>query len=256
MSTFSQSTFDTAAYKDYRPTYDDSLFETILKKTALDVACGTGQATVSLAKWFDEVVEAIPCQNIRYKQGDSSHFNVPDQSMDLVATAQAAHWFDMPEFYSEVRRVLKPHGTLAIWGYAYCRIKGNEEMSEAIFKWGTETMKEYWDERRKILDDYYESIRPPFPEVYRLIRPTSVHASPIHKRMTVTTLQRYLKTFSCHKTYVDATKEAKKGRSAGDDDDDDPVDAIVKIFYPLKDEWDTQVVEVEWPMILILAKMQ
>jgi hypothetical protein len=32
-----------------------------------------------------------------------------------VTAASALHWFDLPRFYKEVRRVLKPHGCLAAW---------------------------------------------------------------------------------------------------------------------------------------------
>ena len=31
---------------------------------------------------------------------------------------QAAHWFDLKQFYSEVHRTLKPMGVLAVYGYA------------------------------------------------------------------------------------------------------------------------------------------
>ena len=41
-----------------------------------------------------------------------------DQSVNLVSCCQAIHWFDIPKFYQEVNRVLKPEqGVLAIYGY-------------------------------------------------------------------------------------------------------------------------------------------
>ena len=40
---------------------------------------------------------------------------MPDASVDLVLVAQAAHWFDLPAFYAEVARVLRPGGVLAVW---------------------------------------------------------------------------------------------------------------------------------------------
>ena len=37
--------------------------------------------------------------------------------MDLVTACQSVHWLDFDKFYSEVDRVLKPRGVLAIYGY-------------------------------------------------------------------------------------------------------------------------------------------
>ena len=31
-----------------------------------------------------------------------------DESVQLVTTCQACHWFDMPAFYKEVHRILQP----------------------------------------------------------------------------------------------------------------------------------------------------
>lgn len=33
----------------------------------------------------------------------------------LGSTGQAAHWFDPPQVYAELRRVLKPGGSFAFW---------------------------------------------------------------------------------------------------------------------------------------------
>lgn len=40
-----------------------------------------------------------------------------DDSVDMVTVAQALHWMDIEKFYAHVRRVLKPRGTLAVYGY-------------------------------------------------------------------------------------------------------------------------------------------
>ena len=41
-----------------------------------------------------------------------------DNSVDLITSAQAMHWFDLDKFYAEATRVLKPNGVLATYGYA------------------------------------------------------------------------------------------------------------------------------------------
>lgn len=41
-----------------------------------------------------------------------------ENSVDLITVAQAVHWFNLPDFYSLVGRLLqKPGGLLAVWAY-------------------------------------------------------------------------------------------------------------------------------------------
>ena len=67
-----------------------------------------------------------------------------DQSVDLVSCCQAIHWFDIPKFYQEVNRVLKPEqGVLAIYGYhltgpspSVQTAKQLEELRDKVCFWG------------------------------------------------------------------------------------------------------------------------
>ncbi len=38
-------------------------------------------------------------------------------TVDLVVAGQAAHWFDYPKLWPEMKRVIRKGGTLAFWGY-------------------------------------------------------------------------------------------------------------------------------------------
>ena len=64
-------------------------------------------------------------------------------------------------FFKEIDRILKPNGTLAIWGYLlnYCE---NKEPTEIITKFFSETLGEYWSKRRKYLDNAYRDIQFPY----------------------------------------------------------------------------------------------
>lgn len=48
-------------------------------------------------------------ENVEYRVGVAEDLaGITDASVDLVATAQAAHWFQLEPFYAELKRVLKP----------------------------------------------------------------------------------------------------------------------------------------------------
>jgi ubiquinone/menaquinone biosynthesis C-methylase UbiE len=62
-----------------------------------------------------QLQHATQAPNVTYQHGDAHSIPLQDSSVDLVTAASALHWFDLPRFYREVRRVLKPHGCLAAW---------------------------------------------------------------------------------------------------------------------------------------------
>ncbi|KAM8857131.1 uncharacterized protein ACB058_008911 [Synchiropus picturatus] len=97
---------------------------------AVDTGCGSGQATVVLAKHFASVIgtDVSPAQldkavqhslmpNITYKECVAEKLPVADSSVDLVTAVSAFHWFDGPCFLQEVDRVLKPGGCLAMFNF-------------------------------------------------------------------------------------------------------------------------------------------
>jgi len=52
----------------------------------------------------------------------------------LIISGQAVHWFDLPYFYNEVKRTLKINGVLALFGYAFVQIHGqqSEQVNEIL----------------------------------------------------------------------------------------------------------------------------
>ncbi|URD97381.1 Methyltransferase domain [Musa troglodytarum] len=65
-------------------------------------------------------------------------------SMDLVTVAQAVHRFNLPRFYSLVKRVLRnPGGVIAMWGDNY-RMSSSEDTAKrfliGILELGTSSM--------------------------------------------------------------------------------------------------------------------
>jgi len=108
-----------------------------------DIGAGTGKLTAELLGRGWSVYAVEPNDDMRAalvsRLGEDARLTVvgapaestslPDASVDLVTVAQAFHWFDIPAFRAECRRILRPGGQVAlIWNF---RRKG-EESVEAV----------------------------------------------------------------------------------------------------------------------------
>ncbi|KAK7892494.1 hypothetical protein LTR67_007591 [Exophiala xenobiotica] len=130
-------------YAEVRPDYHPKVYHTILDHhtstgghldTLLDIGCGPGNATRSLAPHFTNAIGLDPSEGMiatarSLTSADNIHFDrsmaeqlgsnltppVGDGSIDLITAANAAHWFDMSGFWPAAARVLKPGGTVALW---------------------------------------------------------------------------------------------------------------------------------------------
>ena len=99
------------------------------RKLAIDLACGSGQSSVPIAKYFLEVIGVDISQsqikyapkdvsNVRYKVGPGENLDfVEDGSVDLVLTVAALHWLEFPEVFEEVKRVLRKGGVFCAAEY-------------------------------------------------------------------------------------------------------------------------------------------
>lgn len=158
-------------YALYRPTYPSELFEFIISLTAgqetlWDCGTGSGQAAKDLAPYFKKVYatdisreqleNAFPAENIEYINCPAEKTPFPDNQFDLITTAQAVHWFDFEKFFNEARRVGKPGSVIAFWGYWLPSI--TDEIDKILFRFYSETLKEYWHERRSHIDELFETV--------------------------------------------------------------------------------------------------
>ncbi|CAF4433916.1 unnamed protein product [Rotaria socialis] len=124
----------------------------------IDIGCGTGQSTILLAPHFQRIIgydiseyqvkkanETNTHSNINYKVIVGSDIPHEDSSVALVISAQAAHWFDLPYFYKEVKRTLTIKGVLALFGYAFVQVHGqqSEKLNEIITNFYKKTLRGY-----------------------------------------------------------------------------------------------------------------
>jgi SAM-dependent methyltransferase len=168
-----------SSYAKYRPTYPAELYEHILslvraRETAWDCATGNGQAALALALHFNKVYatdlsaeqirNATPHSKVEYSVAPCDRTPFSDHSFDLITVAQAYHWFDFDAFAREVGRVAKPEGILAIWGYHLGQCE-DPAVQKLVEKFYDQTVGPYWDPERKYVEECYETIPFPYPQL-------------------------------------------------------------------------------------------
>ncbi|WAC61788.1 class I SAM-dependent methyltransferase [Pseudoxanthomonas sp. SL93] len=165
-------------YAASRPTYPDALYDAIaatVPPTARvwEPGCGSGQATRGLAARFAHVHATDPsaAQIQRHWAHDLPDAHVTlavevaettaltDESVDLVAVAQALHWFDRYRFFATCERVLRPGGVLAAWTYQ--DIVFEDDLADVAEK-VRDDIDPYWPPERDDVDMGYGDYVWPF----------------------------------------------------------------------------------------------
>ncbi|WP_374665260.1 class I SAM-dependent methyltransferase [Acinetobacter sp.] len=196
-------------YQQARPDYSADILEAILncvpeRQLAWDCGAGSGQFTQWLAPHFQQVLatdlsaaqlaQAKALENITYRAAPAEQSGLPDHSADLVTVAQAVHWFNFDDFYTEVRRVLKPNGSLAVIGYGLIEAQ-DAELNQLIQALYFDTLKGYWDAERRYVDELYQTIPFPFAE-------QPVPALSLNYCWSAQQLLNYFNTWSGLKHYI------------------------------------------------------
>lgn len=69
------------------------------------------------------------------------------------------HWLDQKALWKECKRVLKPEGSVAVWGYSLPHIVGNESASEIIRNYHKMLWDGgFWEKERKFVDDHFAGL--------------------------------------------------------------------------------------------------
>ena len=133
-----RATFDGAAllYDEVRPGYPEELFDEVVSLSGvppggrvLEVGCGTGQATVPLARRGYEILcvelganlAAVARRNlagypdVEVRVGAFEEYPLPDEGFDLVVSATAFHWLDPGVAYPKAARALRRGGAIALF---------------------------------------------------------------------------------------------------------------------------------------------
>jgi SAM-dependent methyltransferase len=237
-----------ADYAKFRPTYPDELFAFLARVApahhlAWDCATGNGQAAAALAARFDRVIatdasarqiaNAKPAQGIEYRMARADESGIEAASVDLVTVAQALHWFDLNTFYAEAKRVLRPGGVLAVWGYNLLQIA--PDIDTIVNRFYDEIVGPFWPPERRLIENGYEHLPFPFQEL-------DAPRFEMTTRWSLDQLLGYLWTWSATQRFMAAKK----------------IDPIALIASDLQAAWGPNQTErkVVWPLTLRIGRAE
>lgn len=231
-------------YAQFRPKYPPELYDFVLSRVAQrsaawDCATGNGQVATVLAAHFERVVAtdisqrqldfAEPAPNLQYAVSAAEQTPFAAGTFDLITVGQALHWFDFDRFNLEVRRVAKPGGVLACWGYELLNI--SPAIDQLILHFYRSVVGSYWDPERKHIEEQYARIPFPYEQVAFRVFPSVVAWHRAH-------LLGYLRTWSAVQRYLQAQQH-------------DPLVDLAEQIAPL---WPShEVKEVSFPMFVKLG---
>jgi SAM-dependent methyltransferase len=236
-----------SAYATARPHYPAALFDWLAQQCATralawDAGCGNGQASRALAAHFDQVyasdpsaeqiAAAEPLANVRYVVEPAEQCGLDDGCADLVAVAQAMHWFDVPRFQAEARRVLKPGGLFAAWTYAQSRVTAAVDVP--FDRLHDELLEDWWPDGRQHVIASYRTLPFAFDRI------TGVPSFAMRCDWTLPQYLAYLRSWSACQRYLRATGN----------------DAVALILAELSAAWgDPQTLRaVSWPLTLHVGR--
>lgn len=205
-----------AGYAAFRPRYPDALVDALAeiapaRGVALDVGCGSGQLATRLARAFERVIAtdasarqveaAEPHPRVTYAVAPAEATGVAAGSVDLVVAAQAAHWFDLPAFYAEARRVARPGAGVALVAYGILTLPEDDAPARVFARFYHEDAGPHWPPERAHVEAGYATLPFPFPEI-------AAPALAIEARMPLAGLLGFVETWSALKGLRAARGEA------------------------------------------------
>ncbi len=231
-------------YARFRPTYPDALLDRVAalaerRGAVWDCATGNGQAAVGLAERFDRVLatdgsaaqlaSATPHPRVTYTVGTAEDSGLGDACVDAVTVAQAAHWFDLPRFVAECRRVARPGSPVVLWGYTLAHVgeaPGATDVDRVLDAFYAR-IEPFWPPGRERLDGGYERFA--WDLVDLPLPPAAMTAD-----WSADQVLGYLSTWSSVAACRRATGE----------------DPLAEVAPPLREAWGPGTRTLRWPLTL------
>ncbi len=165
-------------YAAHRPTYPAALAEFLAGAAprpgvAWDAGCGSGQLSVLLGDRFEHVIatdgsaeqlaRATPHPRVEYRRATAEASGLAEASVDLAVSAQAAHWFDLPAYYAEVRRVARKGAIVAQSVYNLVEVDSRVDL--AVRRFYADKLGQYWPPERRHVEAEYATLPFPFERI-------------------------------------------------------------------------------------------
>lgn len=233
------------AYASYRPSYPPELVDVLAEASpdtsvVWDVGCGSGQLSTLLNRRFSAVLatdasrsqieQAVAAERVSYLCRPAEDSGFHERSVDCIVVAQAAHWFDMPRFASECRRVGKPRALVALVTYGWAFIEPALDRLSNGF--ALETLTGFWPPERHHVDTGYRELEFPF-------EPVQLAAVTMRASWSVDQYLGYVGTWSA----VAALRKAGRG---------EVFEAFAASYTAT---WTGQVKTVEWPLVIRAGRL-
>jgi hypothetical protein len=195
-----------------------------------------------LARHFQQVIatdasasqikHAETLERVRYCVEPAESSGIASDSVDLVTVAQALHWFDLPAFEQEVRRVGRSRAVLAVWSYAI--LQSTPSVDAVIETLYNGILGDYWTAERRMVEQGYGNVSFAF-------EPLEAPAFAMRAYWSLDHLLGYLSTWSAAKRYQRRNDE----------------DPIAMIGDELRLAWGNprSRLEVSWPLTVKLWRL-
>jgi ubiquinone/menaquinone biosynthesis C-methylase UbiE len=204
---FSHASSDYAAH---RPRYPSAFFEYVASVAPAhdaiwDVGTGSGQGAIELAAHFshvhatdasaNQIASAQAHDRVTYTVALAEDSRLPDTCVDAITVCQALHWFDLPRFTEEAKRVARPGVPLVACTYAMPR--AGDAIDPLIQRFHDVTVGPFWPMRRHDPLEAYANLELPLP---RLDAPVLE----LRSDWTLAQFLNYIATWSAVKQFRDA----------------------------------------------------
>lgn len=250
----------------------------------IDLGTGHGLMARALASSFSEVEGIDPSAgmiqqarsstpkeqypNVDFHQASAESIPfLQDASTDLIIAGQAAHWFDYPKLFPELKRILRAKGTIAFIGYSdpifiQCP-KATEILKQHAYG---DSLGSYWSfPGRAIVEGKLRDIEPPMSdwgEIKRIEYEPNVKMPGtgsgtmfLDKTMKIRECMSYVRTWSAVHAWQESHRDHLRREEGGNGDIVDWMfDEMREAELAWKiDDWREKEIVVEWPTGLLLA---
>jgi len=190
-------------YAKFRPIVPDNVIDCVLDylrqkidsnewNIAVDVGCGSGQGTNKLSQYFEKVFgfDVSPAQineaknskhstNVFYEVSAAETLpSIKSNSVHLLTAFEAAHWFDLSEFFLESDRILVKNGIIALIGYFLPEIvdplnPNDQRMTQLVLEiYNDPLLAPYKNSKVVVIEKRYHDVK--FPLNYEIVHKDNI----------------------------------------------------------------------------------